>query len=176
MEDGPAGRPPVLYLDIDDTLIVWHDGRPRAAEGAREFVSWAMERFEVRWLTRWCPEGHMPSGLLEDFCDLLDLSPDLLRCVRGGNWVGNVSKVDGILWLEHIVLGRPFLWVEDDYGFGAFERRFLEDHGFSECWLRCNVSEDPRALVDLMARLRAGETDPDLVRPSRGAHPTPETS
>jgi hypothetical protein len=52
---------PVLYLDVDDTLIMWNDAHPygKAAPWAREFVLWAVEHCEVRWLTMWCPAGRM---------------------------------------------------------------------------------------------------------------------
>jgi hypothetical protein len=90
----PAVRPfphimqkyrPVLYLDLDDTLLTWAASRPLAAPGAREFVLWALEHYEIRWLTRWCPTGswspaeHRPGS---------DPPHPRLRMERGGLQTG----------------------------------------------------------------------------------------
>lgn len=137
---------PVLYLDLDDTILSWASGRPTAAPGAREFVRWAIERFEVRWLTRWCPGGEMEDKLLGDLCKMLQLPTTLFRDVSGFDWAGTESKLNGVAWLEHVVLGRPFVWVEDQHGCGEAERGFLAAHGLQEAHLHCNVTEDAEAL------------------------------
>jgi hypothetical protein len=147
-DSAPALRP-VLYLDLDDTLIRWADGTPRAAPGARRFVLWALERFEVRWLTTWCPTGDMPGSLLNDLCTMLELEPKRLEHVRGFSWDATDSKLNGIAWIEHLLMGRPFLWVEDDYGVQERERQFLADHGLTRHYRHCNVTEDPMSLTRL---------------------------
>jgi hypothetical protein len=141
-------HPPVLYLDLDDTIISW-EGGPHAAPGAREFMVWAMGRFEVRWLTTWCPGGVMEEGLLGDLATMLRLPADDLRHIRGFEWHEEGSKLNGIAWLEHVVLGRPFLWIEDEYGVREGERSFLVEHGLSDRYRHCNVSQDPMALQRL---------------------------
>ncbi|MFW6079985.1 MAG: hypothetical protein ACODAE_10210, partial [Gemmatimonadota bacterium] len=117
-----AGAQPALYLDLDDTLLSYATGRPQAGLGARRFLHWAIATFEVRWLTRWCPDGRMPDGLLADLARMTGVPRECLRTVRGFDWRWSASKLDGIAWLEHRVLGRPFLWIEDEYGVGEFER------------------------------------------------------
>lgn len=145
---------PVLYLDLDDTLISWAGGRPHAALGAREFILWALENFEVRWLTTWCPSGEMEDRLLHDLCRMLGLSPDRLRHIRGFDWEAADSKLNGIAWLEHLVLERPFIWLEDDYGMRERERSVLSRHGLLDSYYCCNVTEHPDALAHLHETLR----------------------
>lgn len=144
----------VLYLDLDDTVVSWAGGRPHAAPHAREFVVWALDRFEVRWLTRWCPGGEMEEKLLGDLARMLDLELSCIAGVRGAEWDPRGSKANGIAWLEHTVLGRPFVWLEDEHGFGDRERAILEGHGFLPSYWHCNVTVDERALRRAHAALR----------------------
>jgi hypothetical protein len=149
---------PVLYLDLDDTLLSWQGGRPRAAPGARRFLLWALERFEVRWLTTWCPGGQMESSLLADLCTMLEVETSRLGHIRGFSWEATGSKLNGIAWLEHMAWERPFLWVEDGYGVREAERSFLAAQGFLDRYRHCNVTEDPMSLMRLHLAL-AGEWD-----------------
>lgn len=142
----------MLYLDIDDTLVGYPDGRrggPRPASGAPEFLAWALRRFEVRWLTRWCPTGRMRDDQVRAFSKMLRVEADVVRRIRGLDWTCSETKLDGIAWLEHVVLGRPFLWIEDEWGMGERERAFLRDHGFDDYWRHCNVTQNPEALASL---------------------------
>jgi hypothetical protein len=148
----------VLYLDIDDTIISWEGGRPHAAPGAREFVLWALERYEVRWLTTWCPNGEMGESLLGDLCKMLELPTDLLRQIRGFDWEAGDSKLNGIAWLEHLVLGRPFIWLEDDYGMQAREKAVLSELALLDSYYCCNVTENAGALEEVQRVLRRRET------------------
>ena len=145
---------PVLYLDIDDTIISWEGGRPHAAPGAREFLLWALGRYEVRWLTTWCPNGEMGESLLGDLCTMLELPTDRLREIRGFDWEAGDSKLNGIAWVEHLVLGRPFVWLEDDYGMQQRERDVLAAVGLLGSYYRCNVTEDAAALGEVHRALR----------------------
>jgi hypothetical protein len=156
---------PVLYLDLDDTVVAWAGGRPHAAPGAREFVLWALKHFEVRWLTTWCPSGEMEESLLCDLCKMLNLPPDWLRHIRGFNWEAGDSKLNGIAWLEHLVVGRPFVWLEDNYGVRERERSVLSQYGLLDSYHCCNVTEDPNALVRVheTLRQRAGTADEEAA-------------
>ena len=153
----PSAEPPlprvVLYLDIDDTLVRHPPSGPRPAPGAAEFLAWALDTFHVRWLTRWCRDGIMREELVHSFCKMLDADPETIRTIRGLDWSESASKLDGIAWLEHLVLGRPFLWIEDEHGLGDAERAFVELQGFTETCLCCNVTEDPEALRTLHREL-----------------------
>lgn len=136
---------PVLYLDVDDTLISWRGGSPHAAPGAREFLLWALELYEVRWLTTWCPSGEMEESLVGDLARMLRVDRAVIRDIRGFDWEG-LSKLDGVAWLEHVLLDRPFLWVEDDYGVGEAEIEFLAAHRMLDRYRWCNVTERPDSL------------------------------
>jgi hypothetical protein len=146
LADSTLDPRPVLYLDLDDTLVCWRGGHPQGAPGARDFLRWALAHFEVRWLTTWCPDGEMKEHLLNDLADLLHEDPTTLKHIRGFDWAASESKLNGIAWLEHLVLGRPFFWLEDDYGVGAQELDFLEEHGFRHVYRWVNVTEDPESL------------------------------
>lgn len=143
----------VLYLDIDDTLVRHGPSGPHAAPGAAEFVAWALETFHVRWLTRWCRDGVMGEDLVHSFCKMLRIDPETIRSIRGLDWSESDSKLDGIAWLEHVVMDRPFIWVEDEHGLGEKERAFLELQGFAEASLACNVTREPESLRTLHRRL-----------------------
>lgn len=150
--DDDSAAPPVLYLDLDDTIVSWADGSPRPGRGATEFLLWALDRFEVRWLTTWCPDGRMDPALLADLSKLTDVPVDRLRGIRGFDWQ-NGSKLDGIAWLEHVVLGRPFLWIEDStVEPGALE--FLARHGLRDRFRSCDVTRRPDDLRELHRVLR----------------------
>lgn len=145
---------PVLYLDLDDTVVSWSGGHPHGAQGAHDFVCWALEHFEVRWLTTWCPGGAMEDGLLRDLARMLEVEPGTLEHIRGSEWHPDGSKVNGVAWLEHVVLGRPFVWLEDDYGFRERERAILEQHGLLGSYWHCNVTEDAHSLLRAHVGLR----------------------
>lgn len=154
------GRRPVLYLDLDDTLISWDGGTPHAAPGARAFFLWALERYEVRWLTTWCPDGEMEEKLLGSLSDMLQVPVELLREIRGFDWAASERKLDGIAWLEHVVLGRPFLWIEDENGVREREVRFLREHGLLDRYRHVNVTTDAGAIARLHAELREETAGP----------------
>lgn len=142
----------VLYLDLDDTILTWAEGKPEPGPGVREFLDWALETFEVRWLTRWAPDGWMSRDLVVDLCKLTGIDATRLRRIKGLNWEGG-TKLDGIAWVEHILLERPFIWLEDG-DTGASHEDFLQLHGFGNCFHLCNVTRDAEALRRAHAELR----------------------
>lgn len=144
---------PVLYLDLDDTLVSWEGGRPHAAPGGGEFLRWALERFEVRWLTTWCPDGSMTPELLRDLSRMVEIPVATLEQITGADWQASGCKLDGIAWLEHVVMDRPFFWLEDEKGVGEREITFLAEHGFLDRYRFCNVTRDPGAIQRLHREL-----------------------
>lgn len=160
MSDDPR---PVMYLDVGDTLLSMHrDHMPvgkklpastwrhygYAPPGAHDFMVWALEHFEVRWLTWWCPWGEMHPEQAERLERELGLEAGSLsgvRSARFGAAVGNehCHKTAGIAWEEHRA-GRPFVWVED--WISEAERAVLRGNGFADCWIPCHVTDDPGAL------------------------------
>lgn len=135
---------PVMYLDLDDTILTWAEGKPAPAEGVREFLLWALEQFEVRWLTRWARDGCMAPDLVRDLGKLTGVEPERLREIQGLDW-SEGSKLDGIAWVEHVVRDRPFVWIEDD-NTGADHRAFFHRHSFMDSYRHCDVTQEPEAL------------------------------
>lgn len=162
-------RRPVMYLDIDDTLLTYNDGvweatygrltnnsiiSPNAiiaAPGAGEFIVWALEHFEIRWLTFWCPSGRMHPKRAEQLAGALGVSPDLIASIEGISFAHSLNKCDGIDWSEH-ERGRPWIWIEDDLP--QSELQILASKGCLDRWYRCNVTEDVNALRRLHMRLK----------------------
>lgn len=138
---------PVLYLDVDDTLLIWPAGI--GAPGAPEFIRWAKTHFEVRWLTMWCPSG-----------DLYDLAPVLagrlnmpvaeLAEIRNpvpfwrtfSTRDKTTSIVDGA-----IAEGRTWVWVEDEF-LDHREADWVYGHPqYTHNYYETTVSRDPEALL-----------------------------
>jgi hypothetical protein len=149
----PAASPlrPVIYLDIDDTLVTfpphqtpeWWAEHPDGglADGAVAFLTWAHEHCEVRWLTYWCGRGYLAE---QDIAKLerIGLPRELTRrIVNPMRWFD--VKTTGINWEEQR-LGREWVWLED--GLLTAELAELEARGCLFRYLRTNSSEDPDAL------------------------------
>lgn len=153
---------PVMYLDIDDVLLDWSGPWPRAAPGARDFLLWALRNFEVRWLTYWCPDGRLGWDDARELGKLLGVPSEMLLKIEGLNWqsgavapiLGVHSKLDGIAWLEHLVLGRPCVWVEDETLIVplGYDKK-LRELGLEQCWRPVNTSRNPHALIRLHREL-----------------------
>lgn len=154
---------PVLYLDIDDTLLSWASGEPEPVDAAGGFVQWAMECFEVRWLTRWCPNGLMPDNLLGDLSKMIGIETDVLGTIHACNWEDSGIKSDGIAWLEHTVLGRDFVWVEDSEGLSPRDHEVLQAAGFGDRYIPCNVTEDAASLERVREQLEEVWTRPSAA-------------
>lgn len=105
----------------------------------------------------------MEEKLLHDLAKMLSLDPGVLQHIRGCEWPAEGSKINGIQWLEHLVLGRPFVWLEDEYGFKARERDFLEENGVLGAYWHCNVTEDPQSLGRVQAALRDWLTEATIA-------------
>lgn len=147
----------VMYLGIDDMLLRYPDGRdapPVAAPGAGDFLAWALDTYEVRWLSRRCRTGAMNDDLKVGLSRLLGLEVRLLSSIRGLDWSSSRTKLDGIAWLEHLVLDRPFLWVGDEGDLGPGELALLGGLDLEDCWRLCNATEQPEALKGLHEALQ----------------------
>ncbi len=160
-------RRPVVYLDIDDTLLrshedslVWYQHTPRTrrlfrpAPDAREFFLWADANCDLRWLTYWAPYGYMSDRHVDYLTFLLDVPVRQIRDVRGKQWAfmqgdaPNSGKCNGVDWIEHEA-GRPWVWVED--GLPPDEIAELRQRGAWSHFIRCNVTENPNAMTRAFA-------------------------
>ena len=100
---------PVLFLDIDGVLLVRdRSGKDlQLAAGAKDFIAWALERFDVRWLTTHCADGSAGPALehLDPYCDAETRS--LIRRIKPSRpW--NAFKTEALAGLSP-----PWYWLDD---------------------------------------------------------------
>lgn len=170
---------PVVYLDIDDTLVRFPHDKDKAwwlahpdGELATDAVIVLQEMTalcEVRWLTAWCPSGSMrtegyarlaalgiPTELIEDISNPLPWS---------------LRKPMAIDWDEHRA-GRRWVWIEDELP--PEELRELNDRRARHCYIRTESSQNPDALRNSwhIAKRRLGLS----VSPSSSPATPPETN
>lgn len=105
-----------LYLDIDGVLLTSKNAK--AADGAIEFIDFALLNFDCYWLTTHCKDGNnrQVMNLLAQYFpnDVVEK----LKSVKPTNW--------GTLKTEGIDFESDFFWV-DDYVFET-EKKMLEQH------------------------------------------------
>lgn len=187
-----ASRPherPVLYVDVDDTLIVHARDGSRPAPQATAFLEWAVDAFDLRWLSYWAPAGVLDDRDLESLSRMLDMDARRLASVQGLGFGGTAAstKLDAVTWLEHLVLGRPFLWIEDDDCMISIPTilAVLSDLGLRDRWVPCNVTRTPHRLARIYDALQAGPTtfragerilDPHALQTAPGARTSNPTS
>lgn len=155
---------PVLYLDVDDTLLSMHSSfYPRinpsakstwrfwgfAPPGAAEFMAWALETFEVRWLTWWCSSHEMYPEQLERLEREFKLPAGSLGGIQSAQFARGQGchKTSGIDWK----LGREWFWVED--AIPMLEQDILRARGCLERWIPCNTTDDLYALEKARAEI-----------------------
>ncbi len=151
---------PVLYLDVDDTLLIFPPGRdrewwkvfPRGAPspGVREFLGWARANFEVRWLTMWAMRGVMHPKSVERLATLLQVPLALVEGCDNPLEHGGF-KTQGINWDEHRA-GREWFWVEDENS--EREREVLRAMQAEDRFILTRSSHSPTALVRAMRTIQ----------------------
>lgn len=153
---------PILYLDVDDTLVSYlhcPELRARVDVGihglaptnVRQFLEEATALCEIRWLTAWCPHGEMIESQIERLSRILDVPSALLSGHRNQlKWWNH--KTDGIDWVAHAE-GREWFWVEDFCSDG--ERARLRGNHAEDRYYRANTSEDRDALWKAWCQIKA---------------------
>jgi hypothetical protein len=148
----------VLYVDIDDTLLMWrstgHRGKyiPKAAPGAGDFLRWAVNHFEVRWLSMWCRDGQFQPGNAEELAQLLGVEVEFITAIPTVRFTDpdkfrdECRKTDGIDFTE------DFVWIEDDIL--QSEKQVLRDHKMGLRHIPCNVTANPNRLLVVWEQLR----------------------
>jgi hypothetical protein len=132
----------VMYLDVDDTLLVWtNDFVGFAAPRAAEFMYWALEHFEVRWLTMWCPSGRLqPHGAEElSYRFNYKVSQETFFNIYNPKMFWQ-DKTDGVDFEDP----RPWVWVED--GLIRVEEDLLKRRNLWNNFYKTNVTHDRRML------------------------------
>ena len=127
---GDTKAKPTLYLDIDGVLLA---NESNLAEGAKEFIKYAADNFEVYWLTTHCMDGD-PSHAVEylNRGDPEDLTLWLKR-FKPTTW--SLKKTDAIDF------SKPFLWFDDDCF--TEEQRVLREHGVLNSWIEVDLRKYP---------------------------------
>jgi hypothetical protein len=164
---------PIIYIDVDDTLIryprqetrAWWNANPHgvAAPGAGDFLTWAVAHCDPRWLTSWCPSGTMdPSIGVPRLAKLLGIPESTIaRIYNPMHWIH--SKVEGIDWEMHYA-GREWAWIEDELP--AREIEALRQRRAQRHYSLCNTSLRPDALITawrtIAHRFRLHQTLPQL--------------
>jgi len=123
-----------LYLDIDGVLLTTKN--TKAANGAIEFIDFALSNFECYWLTTHCKDGNSNNVLsyLSQYYpnDVMDK----LKSVKPTNW--DTLKTEGIDFES------DFFWI-DDYVFEA-EKKVLEQHTCIENLILVNLDNHDELL------------------------------
>lgn len=167
---------PILYLDVDDTLLGYPGGKVGA--GVPEFIRWATAHFEVRWLTMWCPSGDMrlPADGAAHWilARRLKITDDEVLAIINPHpfpvWGFRVhgsyrDKSESIRAMLAEMPDREWVWVEDPHLEYA-ERDFLAAPENAQNYYETSTSHDPLAVLKTWAALaeRFQLPAPDLVR------------
>lgn len=138
---------PILYLDVDDTLLIWPG--PVAGCGAREFLRWAKQHFEVRWLTMWCPRGDL-GDRASVLATLLNMErAELAEIVNPVPFWVTYSSRDKTQSIQDgaIAERRPWVWVEDPY-LSRYEQEWLREYpDYAANYYETAVSSDPEGIL-----------------------------
>jgi hypothetical protein len=131
---------PTLYLDLDGVLLVRDASRHgySVANHAEEFLAWAVEQFDTRWLSSRCQNGDRE---------------EVRRAFRLAGVVPNspiwiaIEKISALRWsvdkAQAIDLLANFWWLDDNPTPSSLD--FLGQFGCLDRLIRI-ASRDPQAL------------------------------
>ena len=127
-----------IYLDIDGVLLA---NEENLSIGAVDFIKYAVEHFDVYWLTTHCMDG-----TTEHAIEYLNrASPEDLR-----PWL---EKFKPVVWslkkTEAIDFTKPFLWFDDDLFYE--EKETLTKNGVLDNWIEVDLSKEPDHLAQFIA-------------------------
>ena len=133
---------PNIYLDIDGVLLA---NEENLAIGAAEFIKYAVEYFDVYWLTTHCMDGD-PTHAIEY---LNRTSEEDLR-----PWLEKFKPVTwGLKKTEAIDFSKPLLWFDDDCFTG--EKIDLLEHNVLNSWIEVNLAKYPDQMVHELKLLKS---------------------
>ena len=125
---------PNIYLDIDGVILA---NEENLSIGAEEFIKYAVENFDVYWLTTHCRENdvtHAINYVMRAGSD--SLRPHLEKLIPT-TWVDNKT--------EAIDFSKPFLWFDDDCYLA--EKRDLEANNAHSSWIEVDLRNYPDQLM-----------------------------
>ncbi|MEI6169680.1 MAG: hypothetical protein WCP56_01635 [Candidatus Saccharibacteria bacterium] len=125
---------PNIYLDIDGVILANEDN---LSIGAEELIKYAVENFDVYWLTTHCTES--------------DATHAINYVMRAGSESlrQHLEKLIPTSWREYkteaIDFSKPFLWFDDDCYLS--ERRDLEKNNAFNSWIEVDLRNYPDQLM-----------------------------
>lgn len=125
---------PNIYLDIDGVLLA---NEENLAVGAIEFIKYAVDNFDVYWLTTHCMDGDTAHAI------------EYVQHATSENIRPYLEKFKPVKWslakTEAIDFSKPFLWFDDDCYSG--ERLALNQHSVFNSWVEVDLSKYPDQLT-----------------------------
>ena len=133
---------PDIYLHIDGVLLVDEDS---FSMGAKEFIIYATENFEVYWLTTHCMNGDPAHAVryLQRSCDE-DISTHLKK-FKPTTW--------SLMKTEAIDFSKPFLWLDDDCFSG--EKQALRQRDVFNSWIEVDLKKYPDQMIHELELLKS---------------------
>ena len=124
---------PNIYLDIDGVILANED---YLSIGAEEFIKYAVDNFDVYWLTTHCTQSDATHAINY----VMRASNESLR--------PHLEKLIPTSWSEYkteaIDFSKPFLWFDDDCYLG--ERQDLEKNNAFNSWVEVDLRNYPDQL------------------------------
>lgn len=173
---------PVLYLDVDGVLLRYpqrdqfdSDEAMRAfyasdsimnnggaPNGLADFLAWALDAFECRWLSAWACDGDVGFDGIRRLVERTGVRGELFGAI--GPCLGwSDNKCQGIDWTEHAA-GREWFWIDDDAHLMEREVAELDRHNARHRLITVDTSIDPdgltKARAELTRRLALASTPP----------------
>ena len=121
---------PNIYLDIDGVILA---NEENLSIGAEEFIKYAVENFDVYWLTTHCTQSdatHAINYVMRAGNE--SLRPTLEKLIPT-SWSDNKT--------EAIDFSKPFLWFDDDCYLA--EKRDLEANNAFNSWVEVDLRNYP---------------------------------
>jgi hypothetical protein len=133
--------PHILYLDVDGVVLVPDFSRHgyRVADYAEQFLSWAVEHFDARWLSTRCQNGEAEE--VRRAFRLAGLSANSLT------WTA-INRIPSATWgtskAQAIDLQSDFYWIDDNPDQPSVD--LLRQHGREDRLIRI-IGGDSEALL-----------------------------
>jgi hypothetical protein len=125
---------PNIYLDIDGVILA---NEENLSIGAEEFIKYAVENFDVYWLTTHCTQSdatHAINYVMRAGSESLRTH---LEKLIPTSWSDNKT--------EAIDFSKPFLWFDDDCYLA--EKRDLEANNAFNSWVEVDLRNYPNQLM-----------------------------
>ena len=133
----------VIYIDIDGTLIMTSErhlqsGAYETGLGCLEFLRYATNNFECRWLTFHARRGYINnvSRVFREALRVHTLPDDwraILDKIQPAPW--SATKTDGIDFT------RDFAWIDDDVS--LYDQNILASKNMTDRWIKAHLNHFP---------------------------------